>query len=129
MEILIIDFSRRIDEPNRRWTRLAELARVPLAGLDAPPRVLGAVVGLRGEAVDRLGAEPRLQPLGEARPVFAVGVRIAEHRPAALAERGEIAGLEANRLDRLAELDARELLAQPLQESIGFARRPSQSAF
>src|SRR5947199_2113294 len=56
MEVLVVDLPGRIHEPNRARAGLAELARVPLTGLDAPPRVLGTVVGLRREAVDRLGA-------------------------------------------------------------------------
>src|SRR3954470_16470525 len=45
--------ARRLEQPQRPRARLAELARIPFARLDAPPGVLGAVVGLGGEAADR----------------------------------------------------------------------------
>src|SRR6185503_16893164 len=53
----------RIQQPCRPRPGLDELARVPVAGVDAPPGVLGTVVGYAGDAVHRLAPEARLQPL------------------------------------------------------------------
>src|SRR2546428_12957154 len=48
-------------EPRRTRPGLHELVRIPFAGLDAAPRVLGAVVRISADAVDRIAAEARLQ--------------------------------------------------------------------
>src|SRR5690242_18514654 len=68
LEVLLRGPPRRIEQPERPRARLDELARIPFAGLDAPPGVFGPMVGLRREAVDRRIAEPALQPLDELRP-------------------------------------------------------------
>ena len=58
------------EQPQRPGPGRRAFARVPFAGLDAPPGVLGTVIGVRGEAAHRFVAEARAQPLDEPRPVF-----------------------------------------------------------
>src|SRR6185369_850569 len=129
IQILIVNFSWRIKQPKRARAGLAELARIPVSRLHAPPRIFGTMIGLRGEPVDRLRAQARLQALEEARPVLARGLRIAEHGEAALVQRREIPRLQANGLDRLAQRCAGELLAQHSQQPVGFTRDRSQPHF
>src|SRR6266571_3174827 len=52
-ELRLGDAARRLEQPQRPRAGLPELARVPFARLDAPPGVLGPVVGLHREAADR----------------------------------------------------------------------------
>src|SRR5262245_40951321 len=65
--------ARGLEQPQRPCAGRADLARVPFARLDAPPGVLGPMVGLGGEAVHRLRPEPLPQALDQARPVLLVG--------------------------------------------------------
>ena len=58
----------RLEQPRRARPRRLEFARIPLAGLDAPPGMLRAVIGLRGEAAHRLVAQARAQPLEPGAP-------------------------------------------------------------
>src|SRR5713226_3740569 len=99
-ELRLGDAARRLEQPQRPRAGLPELARVPFARLDAPPGVLGPVVGLCREAADRVAAQARAQPLDEPRPVLLLGGRIAEHGGTALPERREIARFERERFDR-----------------------------
>src|SRR3970040_1756991 len=69
----------RLEEPCRPRAGLPELVRIPVSRRDAAPGVFRAVVGAGGEAVDRLAAEARLQPLAEPRPVFGLSRGVAEH--------------------------------------------------
>src|SRR5262245_59327402 len=66
------------EQPERPRARLPVFAGVPFAGLDAPPGVFRAVVGLRGETADRFGAEAHPQALDEPRPVFLLRGSVAE---------------------------------------------------
>src|ERR671918_362263 len=50
-----------LEKPYGPWPRRTELARIPLARLDAPPGVLGTMVGLRGEPMHRVVAQARTQ--------------------------------------------------------------------
>src|SRR5436309_14835051 len=68
---------------------LHELMRIPFAGLDAAPRMLRAVIGISADAVDRVAAEARLQPLEKLRPILGFGGAVAEKSPALRAERRE----------------------------------------
>src|SRR5688572_16983190 len=43
-----------LHQPHGPRTGLAELARIPLPRLDAPPGVLGTMIGMRRKAVDRV---------------------------------------------------------------------------
>src|SRR6188508_3256099 len=88
-------------QPQRARSWRAKFARVPFARLDAAPGMLGAVIGLGGEAADRVVAKARAQPLGEARPAFGLGGAVAEHAGALSRERGEIPGFEPDRLHGL----------------------------
>src|SRR6185503_14254775 len=90
-------------KPKRTRARLYKLARVPVAGLDAPPGELGPVVRLRGEPVHRRVAEARAQSLDELHPVLGIGPGIAEQPAAALMQRREIRGLQADRVHSLRE--------------------------
>src|SRR5436190_20601094 len=62
--------TRPRQEPERSSARLPELARIPFAGLDPAPGMLGPVVGLRGEAADCFAAETDAQAPEQPRPVL-----------------------------------------------------------
>src|ERR1051325_5239063 len=85
---------RLMQEPCRPGPRRGELARIPVAGLDAPPGVLGTVVGHAADAVHRFAARAPLQPLDEPCPVLGLGGSVAEQAPARRRERREILRLE-----------------------------------
>src|SRR5688500_15807817 len=68
-EFTFIQFLR-FEQPQRARPRWTELVRVPFTRLDAPPGMLGAMVGMRGEAADGRVPQARAQPLEQARPVF-----------------------------------------------------------
>ena len=109
--------------------RLHEFVRIPFARLDAPPGVLRAMVGMGGEAVDRLAAEARLQPLEEPRPVLGFGARVAEHAAALRSCSGaKSAASSAIASTGCAQRERRELLAQQLRKALGVARRPRRSS-
>src|SRR3954469_12070925 len=76
-ELVLIEDFWRLEQPCRPRSRLHEMARIPVAGLDAPPGVLGTVVGAAGAGVPRVLPQARLQPLAEPRPVFGLGGRVA----------------------------------------------------
>src|SRR5690242_20249540 len=76
--------ARRLEQPGRPRTGLAEFARVPVAGLDASPGVLGTMIGHRRHAVDRVAPQAALQPLEQLRPALVLRGWIAE-KAAALA--------------------------------------------
>jgi hypothetical protein len=101
-------------------------ARIPLAGLDTPPGVLGAMVGQHGEAAHGLVAQARAQPLEQPRPVFRLAGCVAEHAAAAAGQRREIAGFETHRLHRLRQDQVAEPLAQQLRHALGIARREAR---
>src|SRR3989442_6044539 len=65
-------------EPRRTRPRLHELVRIPFAGLDAPPGVLGTMVRVRRDAIHRLAPQPRLQSLHEPRPILRLCRAVAE---------------------------------------------------
>src|SRR5260221_3471335 len=93
--------ARLFQQPQRPCARLPELARIPFAGLDPAPGMLGPMIGLRGEAADRFAAEADTQALDQPRPVFLFAGRIAEQAAAAPPERRKIAGVQLDRLDWL----------------------------
>src|SRR2546421_7353111 len=129
LEARLVETARRLDEPGGPRTRLAELARVPVAGLDAPPGILRAVVRRGGEAVNRTASEAQLQTLEELRPVPGGVGGMAQATRAARGEGDEMRRLEADLFDRLAKLHRRQPLAQKLAEALGRARRRSKSDF
>src|SRR5258706_8271746 len=86
--------ARLLQEPQRPRTRLPELARIPFAGLDPAPGMLGPVIGLRGEAADRLAAEADAQALEQPCPIFVFARRIAEQAAAARPKRREIGRMQ-----------------------------------
>src|SRR5688572_18215478 len=110
------------EQPNRARSGLMEVVRIPLARLDAPPGMLGAVLGMRGEAAHRLVPKARAQPLEQARPALGFGAGVAEHGAAARVQRLEIRRLQPDRLHRPRERRGGELLAQQLREALGLAR-------
>src|SRR4051812_36477314 len=65
LEVHAPEAARRLQQPGGALPRLGEVPRVPVAGLDPPPRIFRAMVRIRRQAVNRPAAEPRLQPLGE----------------------------------------------------------------
>src|SRR5437879_11718399 len=77
-------------EPRGPRPRLHELVRVPFAGLDAAPRMLRAMVGISADAVDRVAAEARLQPLETLRPLLGFRGAVAAKPAAVSAARREI---------------------------------------
>src|SRR5882672_3660079 len=81
---------RRLEQPERTRAGRPEFARIPFARLHPPPGEFRPVVGLGGETVDRSGAEAAPQALEELRPVFAVGLRVAEHAAGTLVQRLEL---------------------------------------
>src|SRR5688572_5360455 len=109
------------DKPKRARARLYKLARVPIAGLDAPPGELGPVVRLGGEPVHRRVAEARAQPLDELHPVLGIGPGIAEQAAAALVQRREIGGLQADRVYTLREAELREPFAQQQRQPLAIS--------
>src|SRR5687768_11799228 len=68
----------RLQQPQRARPGRVELARIPFAGLDALPGMLGAMVGIGGEPVHAFVPEALAQPLEQPRPVFGVRRRVAE---------------------------------------------------
>src|SRR5437764_6329582 len=54
------DPARPLEEPCRPRPRLYEVVRVPLAGLDAAPGVLRTVIGIGGDAMQRIASQTRL---------------------------------------------------------------------
>src|SRR5260221_14668722 len=77
-EVRFEQAARLLQQPQRPRPRLPELARIPFAGLDPAPGMLGPMLGLRGEAADRLAAEADAQALDQPRPVFLFAGQIAE---------------------------------------------------
>src|SRR5260221_1204406 len=121
-------FHRRnfAQEPCRPRAGLHELARIPFARLDAVPGVLRAVIGIGGDAMDRVAPQTRLQALEELRPVLGLRRTVAEKPAASAAEQCEVAGLERDGFDRLRELERAQLFAQQLRQTLGIARRPRE---
>src|SRR6266480_3575742 len=105
---------------------MPELPRIPFAGLDAPPAVFGTMIRMSRQAVDRVGTEARLQPLGETPPALVLGERVAEHPCGARVQRRKIAGLEPDRFHRTGERQRSKLLAQQLPQTLSFACRRSK---
>src|SRR5258706_1917776 len=112
-----------VQEPCRPRAGLHELVRIPFAGLDAAPGVLRAVIGIGGDAMDRVAPQTRLQALEELRPVLGLRRTVARKPPASAAEQSEVAGLERDGFDRLRELERAQLFAQQLRQTLGIARR------
>src|SRR5436853_4510822 len=108
---------------------MPELARIPFAGLDAPPAVFRTMIRMSRQAVDRVAAEARLQPLGETPPAFVLGERVAEHPCSARVQRRKIADLEPDRFHRAGERQRSKLLAQQSPQAPGFACRRCQADF
>src|SRR5437879_9058309 len=108
---------------------MPELARIPFAGLDAPPAVFRTMIRMSRQAVDRVGAEACLQSLGETPPAFVLGERVAEHPCSARVQRRKIAGLEPDRFHRAGERQRSKLLAQQSPQAPGFACRRSKLYF
>src|SRR3981189_1461302 len=79
LQIVFAHRARRLEQPKRTRAWMPELARIPFAGLDAPPAVFRTMIRMSRQAVDRVGAEARLQPLGETRPALVTGERAAAH--------------------------------------------------
>src|SRR5438552_17422936 len=75
LQIVFAHRARRLEQPQRARAGVPELARIPFAGLDAPPAVFRTMIRMSRQAVDRVGAEARLQPLGETLPAFVLGER------------------------------------------------------
>src|SRR3989442_13621242 len=90
---------------------MPELARIPFAGLDAPPAVFRTMIRMSRQAVDRVGAEARLQPLGETPPDFVLGERVPEHPCRARLQRGKFPGLEPNHFHRAGDRRPSKLTA------------------
>src|SRR5258707_12976069 len=93
-----------VQEPCRPRAGLHELVRIPFAGLDAAPGVLRAVIGIGGDAMDRVAPQTRLQALEELRPVLGLRRPVAEKPAASAPEPWEVAGLERGVFDRPREL-------------------------
>src|SRR5882672_12474558 len=89
-ELRLGQAARLFQEPQRPRARQPELARIPFARLDAPPSVLGPVIGLRGEPADSRAAQADAQALEQPRPILLLASRIAEQAAAARPERREI---------------------------------------
>src|SRR5688500_11721873 len=121
-ELAFCHFFSSFKQPKRARSGLMEVVRIPLARLDAPPGMLRAVVGMRGEAAYRLVPEARAQPLEQARPALGFGAGVAEHGAAARVQRLEIRRLQPDRFHRPRERRVRELLAQQLRQALGLAR-------
>src|SRR5690349_10925362 len=126
LETFRLQTPRRGEQPGRARPGRAELVRIPVAGLDATPRVLGAVVRHRGDAVDGFASEARLQALQQLRPVLAFAGCIAEETRAAPGERYEAISLDPDGLHRLAQVEGREAFAQQAYEALDLARRRSE---
>src|SRR5260221_587363 len=80
-----------VQEPCRPRAGLHELVRIPFARLDAAPGVLRAVIGIGGDAMDRVAPQTRLQALEELRPVLGLRRPVAQKPAASAAEPGEVA--------------------------------------
>src|SRR5437762_13924314 len=66
-------------QPCRARAGLDEVVRIPFAGLDAAPGVLGSVVRIDADAVHRIASQAGLQPLQHPRPVLRLGRTVAAH--------------------------------------------------
>src|SRR6185295_6542964 len=115
-EFALGEAARFLEQPQRSRARLAEFARIPFAGLDPPPGMLGPVVGLRRQAADRFRAEAHAQALDQARPVLLVGRRIAEQSPALRPEWFETRCMQLDRLDGALEAFVSEFFLQKARE-------------
>src|SRR6185503_19888658 len=93
--------ARLFQQPQRSRARQQELALIPFARLNAPPGMLGPVIGLRGEPADCRATQADSQALEQPRPVFLLASRIAEQAAAARPERREIGCAQLDRLDWL----------------------------
>ena len=97
--------------------------RIPFAGLDAPPRVLGAMIGMRGEAAHGVVSQARPQALREARPVLGLGGRVAEHPGRESIYWNEVRRFDADRFDRPDDLKRGKFFLQETREAFGVACR------
>src|SRR5207302_8898031 len=97
LQVVFAHRARRLEQPQRARAWMPELPRIPFAGLDAPPAVFRAMIRMSRQAVDRVGAEARLQPLGETTPALVLRGRVAEHPCGPRVQRRKIARLEPNR--------------------------------
>src|SRR5437879_3306643 len=129
LQIVFAHRARRLEQPQRARAWMPELPRIPFAGLDAPPAVFRTMIRMSRQTVDRVGAEARLQPLGETAPAFVLGERVAEHPCSARVQRRKIAGLEPDRFHRAGERQRSKLLAQQFPQALGLARRRSKLYF
>ena len=92
--------------------------RIPFARLDSAPRVLRAVIGMRGEAAHGVVPEACAQAFHEASPVLGFGGRVAEHPGRQFIEGNEVRGFDADRLDRPDDLKRGKPLLQETREAL-----------
>src|SRR6185369_12388123 len=108
---------------------MPELARLPLARLDAAPGELRTMIRIGRHSMHRAPPQAQLEPLEELRPAFGLGKRVAEHSRGVPGKRDEVPGLYADRFDRARKSERSQPLAQQPAKALGVACGRGQADF